>query len=345
MTAELSDRQRRILARLVAEYIEQGEPVSSQWLADNSGLGLSSATVRNILVRLEEQGLLEQPHTSAGRVPTDSGYRTYVDWLLDTRKRTRADSDVEARLRRVGTVSDLLDHVSSELSRASHHVGFALTTAPDVRLRHVDFTNLGDRKVLVIVVAEGGQIHHKVVETADTIDATALGQAANYINAEFAGMTIADARAAIAERLREERVLYDALISRALVLAQGGLRDVARPETISVQGTSLLLEGWAGGTEVATLGTLRVLFGMIEEKHRLLDLLTRYLANDGLTVIIGSEHRSPDLRPFSLIASMFHDGVRAGAVGVIGPRRMRYHRAISVVEGMSQVVSRVLDTQ
>src|SRR6185369_11482026 len=127
----LADRQRRILARLVAEYIEQGEPVSSAWLAEHSALGLSSATVRNILARLEELGLVRQPHTSAGRVPTDSGYRLYVDGLLGSRKRGPARTEV--RLRPTATVDGLLEHASQEISRASHQVGFALTpTGPSV---------------------------------------------------------------------------------------------------------------------------------------------------------------------------------------------------------------------
>src|SRR5260221_10313098 len=123
---DLTERQRRILPRLVGEYIEQGEPVSSAWLAEHSALGLSSPTVRNILARLEEHGLVRQRHTSAGRVPTDSGYRLYVDLLLGTRKRVRALPEVEARLRQAATVGDMLENVSHELSRASHHVGFAM---------------------------------------------------------------------------------------------------------------------------------------------------------------------------------------------------------------------------
>src|SRR6187455_82653 len=138
MSYETTERQRRILARLVTEYIEQGEPVSSAWLAEHSTLGLSAATVRNILARLEDQGLVHQPHTSAGRVPTDSGYRMYVDGLLGSRKRTRALPDLEARLRRAGTVGDVMEGASQELSRASQHVGFALAPAgPSVRLRHI----------------------------------------------------------------------------------------------------------------------------------------------------------------------------------------------------------------
>src|SRR5690606_35322154 len=122
----MTDRQRRILASLVAEYIEQGEPVSSAWLAEHSDLGLSSATVRNILARLEEEGLVRQPHTSAGRVPTDQGYRLYVDQLLESPRRPRTAPDFEARLRRSSTIDDLLALTSQEISRAAHHIGFAM---------------------------------------------------------------------------------------------------------------------------------------------------------------------------------------------------------------------------
>src|SRR6476659_6165084 len=154
MSQEATERQRRILARLVTEYIEQGEPVSSAWLAQHSDLGLSPATVRNILARLEDQGLVHQPHTSAGRVPTDAGYRLYVDGLLEGRKPRRPAPDVEARLRQAGSVGDLLENVSHELSRASHQVGFALaTSSPAARLRHIEFVPLEGTRVLVIVVS------------------------------------------------------------------------------------------------------------------------------------------------------------------------------------------------
>ena len=197
MTPKLTDRQRRILARLVAEYIEQGEPVSSAWLAEHSALGLSSATVRNILARLEEQGLVRQPHTSAGRVPTDSGYRLYVDGLLErAASGSRVLPEVEARLRRRGTVGDLLEHASQELSRASHQIGFALAPAsPSIRLQHIDFVNLEGGRVLVIVVATGGQITHKVIETARAVRRGARSRRPPTTSTrEFAGLTLHEAR-------------------------------------------------------------------------------------------------------------------------------------------------------
>jgi heat-inducible transcriptional repressor len=347
MSADLTDRQRRILARLVSDYIEQGEPVSSAWLAEHSGLGLSSATVRNILARLEEQGLVRQPHTSAGRVPTDAGYRLYVDWLLHSRRRLKSTDDIANRIRRGGSVGDLLENVSHELARASHQIAFAMTPASaTVRLRHINFVTLDSHRVLVIVVATGNQITHKVVETSEPYDMAVLEQAAQYINAEFAGLTLLEAREAIVARMLEERLLYDALLTRALQLAQSGLDEVATEETLHVQGVSFLFDGALGGSvdrEQVTLETLRALFKLLEEKHRLVALLTSYIEADGLTVVIGSEHSSPDMHPFSLIASTFHDGPRTGTVGVIGPTRMRYQRAIAVVDGVSQAMTRVLE--
>jgi heat-inducible transcriptional repressor len=347
--AELTDRQRRILARLVSEYIEQGEPISSGWLADHSALGLSPATVRNILARLNEQGLIRQPHTSAGRVPTDAGYRIYVDFLLEARKPRRPAPEVEARLRQAGTVGDLLENVSHELSRASHQVGFALaTSSPSARLRHIEFVPLDGLRVLVIAVSTASQVTHKVVDTEERCDATMLAAAANYINAEFAGLTLHEVRTAIVERMRQERVLYDALAARALRLAQTGLdQPEAESDTLHVQGASYLFDELMGGPvdREVTLDTLRALFRMIEEKHQLVQLLTDYMDASGLTIVIGAEHSTPNLRPFSVVASSFRDGGRTGTVGVIGPTRMRYQRAISAVDSLSAAVTRVLEGQ
>ena len=196
--------------------------------------------------------------------------------------------------------------------------------------------------MLVIVVSAGGHITHKVVDTEEPHDAARLSEAASYINREFAGMSIDDARAAVAARLQEERVLYNALMSRALQLAQSGLNEISPTHNVSIQGTSAFLDGLSDRDERMTLETLRALFRMIEEKHRLLELLTRYVNTDGLTIVIGSEHEQPDMHPFSLVASTFGEGARSATVGVIGPTRMRYQKTITVVDNLSKAVSRIL---
>jgi heat-inducible transcriptional repressor len=339
---ELPERDTRILGVLVQAYIEQGEPVSSLWLADR-GFGVSSATLRNILARLEEQGYVRQPHTSAGRVPTDLGYRAYVDQLLAERRSSRPAPQVEARLRRAGSVEDLLTHVSQEVSRASHQVGFAIAPGADVTtLERLDFVPLDGGKVLVVVVAAGGHVTHKVIEPTAAYDATELQQAANFLNSEFKGRSLLDVRRAVLERLREERTLYDALMARALRLASTTFEDMDGTPVVFIQGTSLLLDDVAGDAPEVTLTTLRTLLRMIEEKTRLVKLLDDYISGDGLTIVIGSEHSAPDLQRFSLVASTYSDGHGTGAVGVIGPTRMRYSRAINAVESLTKAINRMV---
>jgi heat-inducible transcriptional repressor len=337
---ELAERDKRILAVLVHAYIDQGEPVSSLWLA-NRGFGVSSATLRNIMARLEEQGYVRQPHTSAGRVPTDLGYRLYVDQLLSERKSAKPTAQIEARLRRAGTVEDLLTHVSQEVSRASHQVGFAI--APDMTtFERLDFVPLAGGKLLVVMVAAGGHVTHKVIETTEEYEAGELQQAANYLNQEFRGKSLVEVRQAVIERLREERTLYDELMARALRLASTTFEGMDSAPTLFIQGTSLLLDDVRTEDPELTLTTLRTLLRMIEEKARLVQLLDDYLGTTGLTVVIGTEHHDADLQCFSLVASTYSDGHGTGAVGVIGPTRMRYSRAINAVDTLSKAISRMV---
>lgn len=342
---ELPERDRRILGVLVQAYIEQGEPVSSLWLASR-GFGVSSATLRNVMVRLEELGYVRQPHTSAGRVPTDLGYRMYVDQLLAERRASRPAPLVEARLRRAGSVDDLLSHVCHEVSRASHQVGFAIGPGADAtRLEHLDLVPLDGGKILVIVVAAGGHVTHKVIEPSEAYVPGELQQAANYLNREFKGQSLSEVRQSVMDRLREERTLYDALMARALRIASRTFEDISSAPTVVIQGTSMLLDDIGGDDPEVTIATLRTLLRMIEEKTRLVQLLDEYVSGAGLTIVIGSEHTTPDLQCFSVVAATYTDQHGTGAVGVIGPTRMRYSRAINAVESLSKAIHRMVNSK
>lgn len=341
----LPERDRRILGVLVQGYIDDGEPISSLWLASR-GFGVSSATLRNVLARLEDLGYVRQPHTSAGRVPTDRGYRCYVDQLLTERRTSRATAQVEARLRRAGTVDDLLTHVSQEMARATQQLSFAISPAADSgTLERLDFVPLDAGKVLVVMISTGGHVSHKVIEPSEPYAASELQQAANYLNSEFKGQSLVAVRQAVIQRLREERNLYDELMARALRLANRTFADITSEPTVFIQGTSLLLEDVGDENSTITLETLRTLLGMIEEKTRLIKLLDDYISGDGLTVVIGTEHAALDLQRISLIVSTYSDGHGTGAVGVIGPTRMRYSRAINAVEGLSRAIGRMVGSK
>jgi heat-inducible transcriptional repressor len=341
---EANDRSKRVLAALVRQYIASGEPVASSLLVTAAGLGVSSATVRHTLAMLEDQGYVSQPHTSAGRVPTDRGYRFYVDLLLEQKRTRRGANVVEARLRRDGStvlLDSLLPQVSHVLSQASRGVGFAVPSAHEAAVfDRVEFVPLSASRVLVVIIARGGHVMQKVIETNEPLQADDLRQAANYLNAEFSGLPLHRAREAVLERIREERLLYDALMARAMRLASSTFTDLPDDRPIYVEGAASLLDA-----AQLTVGTLQALVQMIEEKQRLVRLLNEYIDGPGMTVVIGVEHADPNLRPFSLIVSTYEDGTGTGTVGVLGPTRMRYSRAIAVVDGAAQAVSRVLRDQ
>lgn len=337
-----TDRSRRLLAALVREYIATGEPVPSSQLAGAAGLGVSSATVRNELARLEEEGFLQQPHTSAGRIPTDRGYRYYVDLLLDGRRSARTSSAVEARLRREGAaplVDTVLSQASHLVSQASRHLGFALRPAHEAAVfDRVEFVALGGNRVLVIIIARGGQVIQKVIDVDEMLDSDELRQAATYLNVEFSGLPLYRAREAVVDRMNQERLLYDKLMARAIRLGSSTFSDLPGEPALYVDGAASLLDQ----TQELDLGTLHALLVMIEEKQRLIRLLNEYIDGPGLMVVIGAEHPDPSLRSFSLVASTYQDGDVIGTIGIIGPTRMRYPRAIAVVDGAAQAISRVL---
>jgi heat-inducible transcriptional repressor len=328
-----------VLTALVREYIASGEPIPSSLLVNAAGV--SSATVRSILARLEEEGFVQQPHTSAGRIPTDRGYRFYVDVLLETKRSARAANAVEARLREtaVPAVDSVLSHASHLVSQASRQVAFAFwPTHESAVFDRIDFIPVAGTRVLVVIVARGGRIIQKTINTEEPLDADSLHQAATYLNVEFSGLPLRRAREAIVQRVHEERVLCNALMARAIRLASSTFADLPQDHALYVDGTAALFDEDQG----LTLATLQHLLLIIEQKQRLVSLLNECIDGPGLTVVIGAEHTDPSLRPFSLIASTYEDGAVTGTIGVIGPTRMRYSRAIAVVDGAAQAVSRLL---
>jgi heat-inducible transcriptional repressor len=291
-------------------------------------------------------GYVSQPHTSAGRVPTDLGYRYYVNMLLESRRGTRDQSSVAAKLREQAGEAPLFDQVLSSASHVlfevSHHVGFAIAPSDEHAIfQRIEFVPLSQSRVLVVMVSRGDHVTQKVVDVGEVIAPSALTQAANYLNSEFAGRPVAEVRDAIVARLEEDRSLYDQLLAVALRLARTTLEGLSSDTTVFIDGASTLADGTDEGQAVS-MATLRKLLRMVEEKQRLVKLLDAYMEAPGLAVVIGAEHSDPDLRACSVVVATYHDGVRRGAVGIIGPTRMQYSRAINVVDGAAVAVARFL---
>jgi heat-inducible transcriptional repressor len=269
-----------------------------------------------------------------------------VDLLLEGRRAARDVSVVEARLRQEAgdapLIDDLLSSTSHVLSETSRHVGFAIAPANENAVFHrIEFVPLSGTRILVVMVSRGNQVSQKTVDIGEGVRPSELSQAANFLNSEFAGRRLDDVRSGVRERLREERTLYDQLLGLALRLASQTLENLQGPTAVYIEGASSLLEQVvrASGISPSTLGAL---LRMVEEKQRLVRLLNEYIDGPGLTIVIGAEHSDPELRPFSLIASTYFDGRGTGTVGVIGPTRMKYSRAIAAVDVAALAVARVL---
>ena len=314
----------------------------SSLLVSAAGLGVSSATVRNILARLEDDGFVQQPHTSAGRIPTDRGYRFYVDLLLESQAldahRDGGRGAAAARQPAAPLVDSVLSQVSHVVSQASRHVGFALRPAHESAVLRPRRVRPAQRRPACSWSSSrsGGHVIQKVIDIGEPLDADDLragGQLPE--RASSRGLPLHRAREAVLERMHEERMLYDALHGAR---DAAGLVDLRRSADEQRDSTSTARRRCSAKTSGLTLGTLHALLEMIEEKQRLVRLLNEYIDGPGLTVVIGAEHPDPSLRRSASWPRPTRTAAGTGTIGVIGPTRMRYSRAIAVVDGAAQAV-------
>ena len=344
---ELDRRDQEVLEAIVRSYIQTGEPVGSRTISMRSREGLSAATIRNVMADLEEKTLLTQPHTSAGRVPTDLAYRVYVDSLMKARRLPAIEERlIESSLGESHTeVGDLFASVSKVLSRLSRHMGVVVTPhIARVRLRDLEFVRLGPHRVLVVIVGASGVIYNKMVEIPEDHDQEKLDAIGRRLTKEFRGHTIPEVRDIILERMSEEKASFDALLRDALSVARAGLEivpeEAGRLGDVFIDGTANLLSE----PEFSSADRLQSLVRTIEEKHELLKLLNGCLEDPtGVRVMIGSEVHSPDMNDCALIAATYGtEGQTLGALGIIGPTRMEYSHSIALVESVARLFSRAL---
>ena len=341
MAEELDARAREVLRAVVQQFIASGDPVGSSHLTRTGEFEVSPATMRNVLSELEELGYLEKPHTSAGRVPTDQGYRLFVDSLLQLREPSARDRElIESGLSNVA-VEEKLQVAGRVLHQLSHHAAVVLIPRPSsVSLERVEFVRLRDDKVLAILVGQSGQVQNKLVELDRPVASEELVQAANYLNKLLEHATsVEDMRGRILQELESERVQYDELAAKALKL--GALAtDVSSTERVVIEGTGSFLEQREFAEDVKRM---RVLFKALDEKHKLLALLDRVQRAREMQIFIGAESEFSSQGDVTLVATPYGTGEAVvGTVGVIGPTRMDYQRVIPLVSLTAQVLSRGL---
>ena len=344
--AQLNERSREIFRQIVESYLATGEPVGSRNLSRILPMTLSPASVRNVMSDLEQLGLVYAPHTSAGRLPTETGLRFFVDALMQIGDLTEHDRKaIEAQVAGAGQSKSLeavLTEASGLLSGLSRAAGVVLTAKSNQRLKHIEFVRLEPERALVVLVTEDGQVENRVLNIPVGLPTSALIEAANFLNARIRGRTLAEVRAEIEQRLKQGQAELDQLtqkiIAAGLASWSGGESEERK---LIVRGQAHLLEDLKA---LADLERVRLLFDDLETRREVIDLLGRAEHAEGVRIFIGSENKLFSLSGSSTIVAPYHDasGHIVGVLGVIGPTRLNYARIVPMVDYTAKVVSKLL---
>jgi heat-inducible transcriptional repressor len=335
---DLTRRAQKILHAVVTEYLQGGDAVGSRTVTRRHDLGLSPATVRNVMADLEEMGLLEQRHTSAGRVPTASGLRFFIDSLLKVRGLSPREQD-EIRERVIAnSPEEVVQRASRLLSDLTHHAAVILAPDPHVqRLERIEFVPLRDGKLIAVLVTTDGRIENRLL--ADDVDLARLERIHRYLNELLAGMTLDEVRERVIRELGEDKNLYDEAVAAALRLGHAVFVSTERSADVVVAGQANLLDESAE----ARPERIRELLRTLEDKETLIRLLDRTRKADGIQVFLGAETAMQALQGSSIVAMSYGPEEQPiGALAVIGPMRMNYGKVMSVVDFTADTVSQLL---
>ena len=335
----LDDRAKILLKALVERYIADGQPVGSRTLSRASGLELSAATIRNVMADLEELGLIVSPHTSAGRVPTARGYRLFVDTMLTARPLSLDELAHQTRDQlQPDQPQRVISNAAQMLSSLSQFVGVVTAPRKATVFRHIEFLRLGERRILVILVAPDGDVQNRVIFTAQDHTQSQLIEASNQLNAHYSGLSIEEMR----ERLKHE---VEVLRADMAVLMQAAVQ--AGSEVMAESTDKVVVSGERNLLTVqdfsSDLGSLRRMFDLFEQKTQLMRLLDGSSRAEGVNIYIGGESQIVPFEELSVVSAPYQiNGQVVGTLGVIGPTRMAYDRMIQIVDITSRMVGQAL---
>ncbi|MBF0343824.1 MAG: heat-inducible transcription repressor HrcA [Nitrospirae bacterium] len=339
----MDERTKKILIAVIESYINLAAPVGSRYISKKFALGVSPATIRNAMSDLEEMGFLRQPHVSAGRRPTDKGYRVFVEELLGCN--VASNEDLRALLYKknayfTGDLNDFIDYVTRSLAEYSHYLGVALSTTMEKSiLKKMDFSNLKNNMIVVLLLTEEGIVKHKVVDSKDVLTQDDLTAMASYLNSQFRGCTLGEIRKALLDSVYKDMSMRDDLIAKALNLC----KDAIYPFNLDVfvSGISSLMDL----PDFYDIQKIKDLTKTVDDKQKIIDLLDKMMESEGVQVFIGTD-TFLDTEELSLVASTFFDkGGPFGVLGLIGPQRMDYATAISIVDTSAKFLSNHLQSR
>jgi heat-inducible transcriptional repressor len=337
---ELTDRMRDIFGLVVEAYLERGLPIGSKALAGS--ISLSPASIRNVMQELEERGLLTHPHTSAGRIPTETGLRLFVDGIMQAAAPNPSERrEIERQIVRDQPIEDALAAASAALSGLSHAAGVVLAPKRELTLKQLNFVPLSDTRALAVLVGADGNVENRIVSLEDGTSAAALTEVSNFVNARLSGLTLAEAEARLRAEIRERK---EAIDSAAAELVASGLaawsQDHARRPVLIVRGHANLIDPAAA----EDLERVRQLLGELEDTQEIARLLESARDAPGCRIFIGSENRMFALSGSSVIAAPYRgsEGQVVGVVGVIGPTRLNYARVVPMVDFTAKALTRLM---
>jgi heat-inducible transcriptional repressor len=338
---ELDERKRKILKAIVTDYVKTAEPVGSEFLAVRYRFDVKPATIRNEMARMSEMGYLRQPHTSAGRIPSDLGYRFYVDWLMSPRQLPNEEADTVRNGLRTADfdVEAVINQTCRILTSLTHHTAVATEPATDdTEIRYTALSLVAKRKLLLVVAFSNGCIEHRILESPEEIDQSTVTRLSNALSAEMNGKTVDSLTTTPVYDVPQEIIAHSKVYSLALSTVIQLARSLSERE-VYLQGANYLLKQ----PEFKDLDKIEKLLTAFEERKLLFELLSKSLLGEDVAIIIGEENPLSLMRETSLVASKYKIGDRvAGTVAVIGPTRMDYRRAVTAVRFMAQNLSELL---
>lgn len=342
---ELSERKQRLLMALVERHIRDGQPVGSKTLAEGSGLSVSSATIRNIMAELEDLGLLFSPHTSSGRVPTESGYRLYVDTLLRSAPMNQRDTrslrrELEQLIHPDQSPKELVSQASKALAELTRMAGVVVVPRREVAtLRQVEFLPLSGQRVLVILVVNRAEVQNRIIHTDREYTEVELRHAANYINRTYAGCNLDEICEGLLSTMEADRRSMGQLMETAIDVAAKALKQDPEEDDYVVSGETNLLDSAQGDN----IEKLRDLFEAFNHKRDILHLLERAMHAEGVQIFIGQEAGYQPFSEYSLVSAPYgSDDHTVGVLAVVGPTRMDYERVIPTVDITARILSAAL---
>jgi heat-inducible transcriptional repressor len=338
----LDIRRKNILTKIIVNFVFTGTPVGSRTLSKDKTINLSAASIRNIMADFEDLGLIKQPHTSAGRVPTDLGYRFYIDYIMQKESLSQHEkkSIHDAISIYSGDLDSVIGQTSKILSKYSHSIGIVLYPKISKSVfKHIKFVKLIHPKILVILVSLSGNVINKVIEIEDDLSQAELDKISNYLVEKFEGMPLISIKKKLLEMMEKDRAQYDKLLHNVIAICNKSFEEVIKLDTVFYEGASKIFEF----PEFADLDKMKKLFCTLEERERLIKILTECIEGEGVQIIIGSENNSEEFRDLSIVVANYtYNDMVLGNLGIIGPTRMGYAKIISLVDYVSGIVSRAI---